>query len=65
MRHVPEESLALLAVVIAVLVVGLRDQAEQRRRNRAGGEQGWRQCEGRQLPPQVRGLGFLVIRPLT
>ena len=43
MRHVPEESLALLAVVIAVLVVGLRDQAEQRRRNRAGGEQGWRQ----------------------
>lgn len=38
----PEESLALLAVVIAV-VVGLRDQAEQRRRNRAGGEQGRRQ----------------------
>ena len=42
MRRVPEESPALLPVVIAVLVVGLRDRAEQRR-NRAGGEQGWRQ----------------------
>lgn len=40
MRHMPKESPALLTVIIAVLVVGLCDQAEQRGRNGAGGGQG-------------------------
>ena len=44
MRHVPEESPALLAVVIAVLVVGLRDRAEQ---SRGGTEQGESRAGGR------------------